>query len=436
MTFMHGARRRLESSIGSHNLCSKIPFTVCTIDSFALSLVNRWRSALGIEFPVLPAPAGCEKSFERHSRSHLTFEDIANHATQLLKKSTVARIVGSSYPLVIIDEFQDCTEQRLELVKALSEECQLILAADPFQLLQSNTTSCPAAEWIETFESAKGLEHHQLTEPHRFSANLGIFAAARAVRDNVPLQEPTITVHCGPASPAAWWMMERLLLGWYGPRWSGNTAIISPSGGGVIDDVLQAMSEHAVKRGCKPICWARQSTSEEEQAALQSALGVTRNHLDEDDWHLPAEPVSTHASEIIDNAQRFVELRGLRRIPKYLIAAMVERSVHTARSQSRSHSRFVVTTIHGAKNREFDNVIVVWSYRIPPDRGLQRRLLYNAISRAKINCVVFDTRKKSVVINDPIIGLLNCVKPIFHVKPKSAKSKSTTLSTTAIIPKK
>jgi superfamily I DNA/RNA helicase len=45
-------------------------------------------------------------------------------------------------------------------------------------------------------------------------------------------------------------------------------------------------------------------------------------------------------------------------------------------------------TIHQAKNREFDRVVVLWPVQVPGDNEVQRRLLYNAITRAKYDCVV------------------------------------------------
>jgi superfamily I DNA/RNA helicase len=422
MAYMHGARRRLESSIAAHSECRKIPCTVCTIDSFALTLLNRWRSALGIDIPVMAAPANCTARFERHGRLHLPFDDITAYAAGLLAKQTVGRIVGSSYPLIVIDEFQDCVGRKLDLVKALCEATQLILAADPFQFLQSGAIVCPAVTWVEGLSGSGLREHHQLTEPHRFSRNLGIVLAARALREQSQLENPTIAVHYGPATPTAWWIVDRLLLGWFGPRWNGTTALISPSGGGVIDDVLRLMSEHATKRRRDPIRWVRQSTSESEQAVLHDALGVTGDHLDEDNWRRPIELSNPRAEEVIERAHRFAQLRGLNRISKNLISFFAEQMAHISRAHSKNSDRFVATTVHGAKNCEFDNVCVLWSYRIPADTELQRRLLYNAVTRAKTNCVIFDTRRKNIVMNDPIISLLGQPKPISDRRSKTKKT--------------
>ena len=45
-------------------------------------------------------------------------------------------------------------------------------------------------------------------------------------------------------------------------------------------------------------------------------------------------------------------------------------------------------TIHQAKNREFDSVVVLWPYEVSGSAERLRRLLYNAVTRAKRQAVV------------------------------------------------
>jgi superfamily I DNA/RNA helicase len=45
-------------------------------------------------------------------------------------------------------------------------------------------------------------------------------------------------------------------------------------------------------------------------------------------------------------------------------------------------------TVHGAKNREFDNVIVLWPAAVTGSDDQKLRLLYNAVTRAKARCLV------------------------------------------------
>jgi superfamily I DNA/RNA helicase len=58
ITRMHGARRRLEHKF--KDACHSIPHTVATIDSFALSIVNRWRRAIGHTRPVIAVPGDAD----------------------------------------------------------------------------------------------------------------------------------------------------------------------------------------------------------------------------------------------------------------------------------------------------------------------------------------------------------------------------------------
>ncbi|MGE5154651.1 MAG: ATP-binding domain-containing protein [Bdellovibrio bacteriovorus] len=60
----------------------------------------------------------------------------------------------------------------------------------------------------------------------------------------------------------------------------------------------------------------------------------------------------------------------------------------------RAQAEFVAMTIPQAKNREFDHVVVIWPYTVPNDDEQKRRLLYNAITRAKRSCHVLVQAQK------------------------------------------
>ena len=49
---------------------------------------------------------------------------------------------------------------------------------------------------------------------------------------------------------------------------------------------------------------------------------------------------------------------------------------------------FVAMTVQQAKNREFEGVFVLWPYQIGGDAEHKRRLLYNAVTRARRWCTV------------------------------------------------
>jgi superfamily I DNA/RNA helicase len=64
-------------------------------------------------------------------------------------------------------------------------------------------------------------------------------------------------------------------------------------------------------------------------------------------------------------------------------------------------------TIHQAKNREFDNVLVLWPVQVPSDPEAQRRLLYNALTRAK--------NLATVIVQDPAPAKSRLTVPPFSM---------------------
>jgi UvrD-like helicase C-terminal domain len=297
----------------------------------------------------------------------------------------------------------------------------LILAADPYQLLDGATEGCPAVEWVENL-GAEGLEEClRLVEPHRY-VNSKIFEAAQCLRERRAPTNETVPLYLGQCRPIAFTILERLQLGWKGPVWTGTTAIISPSVGKTVEAVLQSLAEQGTRRGRKPIRWTRQNTSDAEQNSLFKALGVGRDHLDDSEWNDLITSDDLHTSDVMELSRRFARLKGLSVIPKHLVSTIAGQVISTARARSSRAGRFIVTTVHGAKNCEYDNVIVIWSYQVPPGNELQARLLYNAVTRAQNNCIVFDTRQKKVAMADEALALIGTLKPVSEKSLKKASS--------------
>lgn len=417
MAYMHGARRRLESRLDDHPLCKNLPRLVTTIDSFAMSLVNRWGASLGVTRPVTAARTQRGDTVERYGYIEASFDWIAAKAADLLHRPLVARLTADTYPLVIIDEFQDCLGPKLGVVEGLASSTHLLLAADSFQLLQAEVTGCPAAAWIDTL-GADAKQCLLLTEPHRTS-NPAILNAARSLREGRNIEGRTVTVYFGGSDPVAWRIMERLFWGWYDVTWKGTTAIICPTIRTACK-VLTSLERQMLEKKLHPVHWARHSTTQEERSEIYAELGITEGN-DDKEWVETAEPHSGRTAEIATAARRFSRLRGIPRLTNDLVARFADKSIQSARAHSHRRSRFEVTTVHGSKNREFDNVFVLWPYEAPPGDELRRRLLYNAITRAKSNCMVFDMRKQAVVESDPVMRLLGPAQPVFAQKKKIKK---------------
>ena len=132
---MHGSRQRLDASLASHPICSKIRRWVGTIDGFALQLVNQWRSSLGLGMPACAVKSAPDSGVESVFGVQFSYERVVSMATTLLQHPLVRATLANTHPLVIVDEFQDCTGERLRLISELSSFISVIAAADPFQHL-------------------------------------------------------------------------------------------------------------------------------------------------------------------------------------------------------------------------------------------------------------------------------------------------------------
>ena len=422
VTRMHGARRRVDMKL--HESCFGIRYSVATVDGFALSILNRWRTALGWSKPIQSV------SFEADFTETIfgidaDFGRVLLAAKGLLQKNTVKRIVGESYPLIVIDEFQDCHGPLLEFVQALSASSTLLLAADDFQLLDTCITGCPAVEWVRTLQENGTADITELTEPHRTSVK-GILEAARCLRDNIKSSVITVPVICCPTeAPAAWKIIDALVLHYYSEPWKGTTAVICPSNDPFIDKVLDSCSSQLKKRSRLPMRWHVECAIEEEQQRICSSLGLTNgNDLPDCHWTEPSLELDPIGVNVVARSHRFARLKGLYPIPQTLVARHVDRIVHEKRAYCLHYPSRSVTTVHGAKNREFDNVFVLWTYKVRSDQVQQRRLLYNAITRAKNNCIVLVYGDLNRAVNDPILSLLGPPQPAFSRKSKRKRGQS------------
>jgi hypothetical protein len=419
ITRMHGARRKLEYKL--KDACRSIPYSVSTIDGFALAIVNRWRTALGHAKPVIAVSRDADFT-DGVLGIEADFGRIVNSAARLLESQTVGGVIGTTYPLILIDEFQDCHGPLLEFVAALSKHSSVLLAADDFQILESAVTGCPAVEWARTQATDGTGTIEVLTTCHRTSV-MSILDAARCLRENIPSTGPTIPiVYCPNYGPAAWKIIERLLICTPADRWTGTCALICPSHDPLLDRVLTSCANQLKKRNFAPIRWQIECPAEEEQRRTAESLGLSIITRESDNnWQMPTGPLDGMAKHIFNRVLRFARFRGLGAIPYKLVARHVDMAVHEQRAYWSSSSTRIVTTVHGAKNREFDNVFILWTHKLPPDLGQQRRLLYNAVTRAKRNSMLLILGDANRAQNDPVLKLLGSAQPAF---PQSAKAKN------------
>lgn len=421
ITVMHGARRHLHLTLG--RFCPALPVTVSTVHSFALRIVNRWRRCLGLAAPVTICEASCRLA-ELHERTQATFEEVMHLACELLESATVKETLAESYPLVIVDEFQDCVGSTLRFVQALGDSTKLLLGADHFQLLDDKVKGCPAVDWIQRLRKEHKVDYVELAGCNRTNVP-AILQAARALRDNVKATQSTVPVYFGfKAAQVAYRVVERFL-GWGGVKkiTDGTCALVALS----VDDVqlhklLESFRQQLARRTSRHVNWSHGISEEQHQKELFAELGISPTATPGTEWSAKHLALSGRALAVAEDVVRFSKLRGITRIPQELVLQFAKLAAHNARAFARTSPRCQVLTVYGAKNREFDHVFVFWGYK---NSGWsieqQRRLLYNAVTRAKVDCTVLVLGNATRVQTDPSVSLLGPAQPASNPAWKKRK---------------
>jgi superfamily I DNA/RNA helicase len=377
LTFMHGSRRRLDERLRS------VPglggrYTSITVDSLAWRLRVRWRS-LG-HWIGLPPPGG----------KGLSYEEECELAAVLLQQNDVQRWLAASFPVVLVDEAQDLTKPRLEMVVGLSQCVRLFLAADEFQCLVPTLRPNPLALWLPTVCKPESLPKPQRTN---VAALLDAASAIRAGAAPVPSGKFRIceapSVHLAAAVLAS------------SIKWNGgeSVAVITPStkGAFVVDAINRVQSGPCGKNkdlGPYTIRW--EESERDESARVDEALTLPDHcSVDAALAALAAMGRSGPVSQTMEWLKRMRNTTGRVDTTATEVRERLKLFLKLRRHHSgRSTARFLAMTVHQAKNREFDGVVVMWPYQLKGDSDSKRRLLYNAVTRAKRWCTVIVQSKK------------------------------------------
>jgi len=208
LTKMHASRKHLCQRLASPATRTKV--CVGTVDSFALQLVNRWRLSLGYSSPIVPVVPGEVGGFVKDELGHrATFGEIMNSAASLCASSIVAKTLANAFPLILVDEFQDCTGDQLSLIANLKGHVDLILAADHFQALDGDESAC---EWARGFEGQESFRLTLLSDRSQRTQCPYLLEAADALLENRPANYSgdALPFFCAPRyALAAWKVLPR-----------------------------------------------------------------------------------------------------------------------------------------------------------------------------------------------------------------------------------
>lgn len=394
ITFMHGSRKRLENKL-RHIQLRGVKVCCQTIDAFSLNIVQRYKSYLNINGSVIVSDDPDEFS-EIDGRLYLGINRVRDRANELLDFAIIQEILSYSYPIVIVDEFQDCDGVLLEIIQKLSGCGHLYVAADDFQKLD-DSPDCPAIVWLQ-----RGLEFTNLEHIWRTN-NESILNSSSAIRTNNPTSRGIQLEYVPSKDLAAYIILSNMQ--WYDRMGSnGRTiAIISPVGphsDSFVQQTLQRLNSpierktSRKKKGYRLEAKPFQIEGEQRITSLEilnqlvgwdSIEVVTREIIDtwSYDRHIGFDIC-------IKRAIRLMKLRNIRQLSKNEFSGLLSSSLHFANTylSSRKDTR-IFLTVHGAKNREFDDVFILWpQYTLPSQDLYLRKLMYNAITRAQRKVII------------------------------------------------
>jgi hypothetical protein len=370
LTFMHGARRRLDSRLRDVDGLSG-RFQATTLDSFAGRLAQRWRKLAGSLGYVIPAEE--------------QYDETCALAAALMARPAVRSWIAMSYPVILVDEAQDLSCERSMMIAAMVEPCLVLLAFDEFQCLNPALRPMAVGGWL-----GQVCTPTMLTRCHR-TDDAELLEAAGAVRDGraVTQNGRRFKVVLTPGRPNLAATYVANAIAW---RSGGTVAILTPSrSGGFANGIVNLVRTGPLgtrRNGPFAIDW--ESSDEIERSALWDRLGVP------DVCSIP-EALATLAphcgTPAVRSARDWVvrqrRVLGADEITAEQISRQINRMLAARRRYGgRAQGQFVAMTIQQAKNREFDHVIVIWPYTIPNNDEQKRRLLYNAITRAQRSCLV------------------------------------------------
>lgn len=366
LTFMHGSRRRLDDRLSALGQLAR-KYECVVLDSFALKIVTRWRSLLS-EVGIVPPRADA-------------YDEVCEAASSLLSYDFVAKWVAATYPIVILDEAQDLSQERLCIVQNLAKHVTLLVAADEFQCLNEDLRPNPTVQWLEAV--CKGTE---LIEPKRTKIAQLLTAASAIRQGRAPVADGAFRIFQTSNSGLAGSYIANAIA-WARGR---QVAVITTTANKFAGDVVEWVGtrKNTKGNGPYPVRWERSDNKAMVEYIANAELHEKMRAPDVLRVITAGDDIRVHreVAAWLDKQRR---TKGRLEFSKGEVEDAIARSF-TARKHGyvcRDNSH-VAMTVHGAKNREFDHVVVLWPAATSGDDEQKRRLLYNAVTRAKRQCVV------------------------------------------------
>jgi len=331
----------------------------------------------------------------------LNYDGTCGIAGQLLEEHRVSNWVRRSFPYVIVDEAQDLNEQRLSIVQGLASSGVSLIAADAFQCLDPKIDGSPALNWIEAEADLSRLTGSKRTNKE------GILYAANALREGKALPWRGVGFEIKEISgfPLAAWAIAVEILNTKGKE---TVAVITPSRTGSFSNkALERVRSSPFsnpRMGPYDIPW--ETSAIDERKSVLSALKLPEQIGYKDAQSVLSRVEHPAIKHVSLWCQKMDALGAGSEISSAIISDRVSAAINLRLRMRlfRNRRRHIALTVHQAKNREFDRVVVLWPYEISGDGEHLRRILYNAITRARLRCLVLvqgGTKGKNRLLNAP-----------------------------------
>jgi hypothetical protein len=365
---MHGSRRRLVERLKSTSARQR--FRCMTLDHFAWIVASRWRSLGG-----------------KSSAKTIDYELTSKLATVALQNVVVSGWIRARYPLIVIDELQDCQGSQLTMVQELEKSGDLLVAADEFQDL-SPEGNAPAVTWLRGLGCVE-----ELVTNHRTDMT-GLLTAANAIRAGESIHDGDgLRIFSAKNENMAAKLLANQIC------WSNGGEIVvlsptSPERSQFVEKTLARLAQRPFKDkrgsvGPYRITWHGSTQSHVDE--LRNSLGLPESDSVIVEFDSLAHIEGDDAQALFDWLNRKRRL-GQRSCCAGDLRTAIQKCVQQSRSWGQSQRGLWGTTIHGAKNREFERVVILWPYQAQSGEQAAR-LLYNAVTRAK--------KSATIIIQDP-----------------------------------
>lgn len=392
LTYMHGSRRRM------HNQLAKIAelrgrFLACTVDSLARHVLCRWRTLAKDIEPKLDFSASADFALICHIAAHVT------------AKGCVSSWLRLRYPIVVVDELQDCKGDHLCLIQAVESCCHVIAAADEFQDLQQTGPSV-AVEWLHA-----GVGKKNILSGNRRTKDTILLQAANRLRSSQDCGDilKGALMSALNANAAAGHIARTIC--WKTPK---DAVILTPTGqdkSQFVKDVVARLISKPIKpkgiaKDVGPFHVIWESNVEDDKAILLKKLGCSQQGIALAELRKLCLNDRGALGDVLQWAEKKWRIKGQIQFSNCELMTTVERVLQSRRAfLPTAHPGSIrAMTINQAKNREFEGVIILWPFAVGGDLESQRRRLYNALTRAKKWAIVIvqdDPRKTSRLAGSP-----------------------------------